>query len=98
MEKLKPYLMVSACSVIAVLAFSLLFDPTRADVKRMDALAALKVRGEPTPLGQPQAVPMERGAVLYGSKSAPVFTPRPAQPPTTQPPASQPQGSARKGG
>lgn len=46
MEKLKPYLMVSACSVIAVLVLSLLFDPTRADVKQMDALQALKVRGE----------------------------------------------------
>lgn len=48
MEKLKPYLMASACSVIAISIFSLMFDPTRADVKQMDALEMLKLNAETT--------------------------------------------------
>ena len=84
MEKLKPYLMTSAGAAVAVLLLSLVFDPTRADVRRMDALQTLKLRASPSPVltavgddaallsGRPIFI-MSTGAGAYKDKTFQVF-------------------------
>jgi hypothetical protein len=84
MEKLKPYLMTSAAVAVAVLLLSLVFDPTRADVRRMDALQTLKLRDSPPPAltavgddaallsGRPIFI-MSTGAGAYKDKTFQVF-------------------------
>lgn len=85
MEKLKPYLMLSAASAIGVLLLSLVVDPTHADQARLDALSGLRAGNEKASApemartddvallsGRPIFV-MTTGAGAYKDKSFQIF-------------------------